>query len=339
MLGKDGISRRDFIKSMAGVLAGIHAFGGRIYSLDNTVQKPKVALVTGENRRENIRKALELIHEDMASKIKGKVMLKPNLTSVDRQIASTHVDAMRGTLDFIKEFSSTSMIIAEGAGLSTDTFDAYKNFDYLPLEKEYPVSLVDLLKEKDLTPIKILLTSMEETDIGMFDLSMEQDCRISIAVPKTHETAMTTNCLKNMMGCILQSDRQKMHGYAPSAPHDFSKSVKVMHENLIRMAKVVAPHINIIDGLVGMEGNGPIAGDEIKLNFALASTDFVAADAVASKIMGFEPMEIGYIYYGDKLGFGVGDMANIQIVGDDIKTVIQKVKPHPNYEIQRFWRM
>ncbi len=336
---KDRITRRDFIKGMAGVLASTNTFGGKVYSLDDTIKKPKVALVIGENRRENIRKALELIHEDMASKIKGKVMLKPNLTSIDRQIASTHADAIRGTLDFVKEFSPASMVVAEGAGLTHDTFEAYRNFNYLPLEKEYPVSLVDLHKEKDLTPIKVLLTSMEESDIGMINLVMEQDCSISIAIPKTHETAIVTNCLKNMMGCILQEDRQKMHGYAPNAPYDFSKSVKVMHENLIRMARVVAPHISVIDGLIGMEGNGPIGGDGVAMNFALASTDFVAADAVAAKIMGFEPLEIGYIYYGDKLGLGVGDMAKIQIVGADIKSVIKKVTPHPNYGIERLWKM
>jgi len=143
-----------------------------------------------------------------------------------------------------------------------------------------------------------------------------------------------------MMGCILQTDKQKMHGYAPSAPSDFSKSVKVIHKNLIRLAKVVAPHVSVIDGLVGMEGNGPVAGDEVPLNIAIASTDFVAADAVAAKIMGFEPLEeVGYIYYGDRLGLGVGDIKKIQILGADIETVSRKFKPSPNYATERLWRM
>jgi len=202
------------------------------------------------------------------------------------------------------------------------------------------VSLVELHKEKDLTPIKILLTSEEEVDIGIFNIAMEQDCRISVAVPKTHETAMVTNCLKNMMGCILKSDRQKVHGYGPNAPHDFNKSVKVIHKNLIRLAKVVAPHVSVIDGLFGMEGDGPIGGSEVPLHIAIASTDFVAADAVAAKIMGFEPLEeVGYIYYGDKLGLGVGDIEKIQILGADIKTVSRKFKPNQNYPIERLWRM
>jgi len=249
------------------------------------------------------------------------------------------VDAIRGTLDFVKEFSPTSIVIAEGAG-SDDTFEAYRNFHYLPLEKEYGLSLVDLHKEKDLTPIKILLTSEDEVDIGIINFAMEQECRISVAVPKTHETAMTTCCLKNMMGCILKSDRPKMHGYAPGAPNDFSKSVKVIHKNLIQMAKLVAPHISVIDGLVGMEGNGPIGGDEVPLSMAIASTDFVAADAVASKIMGFEPLEeVGYIYYGHTLGLGVGDIDNIQILGADIKSVSRKFRPSQNYATERLWRM
>lgn len=340
----DGITRRDFIKGVAaGILAGPNVFASGSYIDDNpdtVTERPKVALVTGDNRRENLRKAMELLKDDIAPKIKGKVMLKPNLTHAGRQLASTHVDAIRGTLDFVKEFSPESIVVAEGAGISDDTFKAYRNFNYLSLEREYPVSLIDLLKETDLTPIKILLTSEEEADIGIFNFAIEQDCRISVAVPKTHETAMVTCCLKNMMGCILKPDRQKMHGYAPGAPYDFSKSVKVIHENLIRMAKVVAPHISVIDGLVGMEGNGPLDGDKVSLNLAIASADFVAADAVAAKIMGFEPLEeVGYIYYGHKLGFGVGDIEKIQILGDGIKDVSRNFKPNPNYATERLWKM
>lgn len=339
----NGISRREFIKSMAvGVLAGVQAFGREPYTQDSPsviVDKPKVALVMGDNRRENLRRAMELVKEDIAPKIKGRVMIKPNLTHVGRQLASTHVDAIRGTLDFVKEFSPTSIVVAEGAGSSDDTFEAYRNFNYLPLEKEYSASIVDLHKERDLTPVKILLTSEEETDIGVFNFAIEQDCRISVAVPKTHETAMATCCLKNMMGCILKSDRQKMHGYALGAPYDFSKSVKVIHENLTRLAKVVAPHVSVIDGLVGMEGNGPIGGDEVPLHIAIASTDFVAADAVAAKIMGFKPLEeVGYIYYSDRLGLGVGDIKKIQILGADIEAVSRKFKPSPNYATERLWR-
>ena len=340
MSGNKGISRREFIKSMtAGVLIGAHAFGSKSYSQeDSAIEKVRVALVTGDNRRENLRRALELVKEDVAAKIKGKVMLKPNLTHVRRQLASTHVDAIRGTLDFVKEFSPTSIIVAEGAG--GDTFEAYRNFDYLSLEKEYSVSLVDLNRDKDLTPIKALLTSEEEADMRVFNSAIEQDCRISVAIPKTHETAMTTSCLKNMMGCLLQRDRGKMHGYGRGAPHDFSRSVKVIHKNLIRIAKVVAPHVSVIDGLVGMEGNGPIGGDEVPLHVAIASTDFIAADAVAAKIMGFEPLEeVGYIYYGNELGLGVGDMKKIQVLGADMESVSRKFKPNPNYDTERLWRM
>jgi len=337
------LSRRDFIKAItAGILASPTVLDSIVHAQENqdiAIEKSKVALVTGRDRRENIRKALELLKDDLSSKLKGSVLLKPNLTSVDRQLASTHVDAMRGTLDFLKEFSPKSIVIAEGAG-GEDTFEAYRNFGYVPLEKEYKLSLVDMNKETSTTPMKNLLTSGEEIEIGVFKFPIQQDCRISVAVPKTHETAMTTACLKNMMGCVLKPDRPKMHGYGPGAPYDFSKSVKVIHKNLIEMAKLVAPHISVIDGLVGMEGNGPIGGDEVPLYIAIASTDFVAADAVASKIMGFDPLEeVGYIYYGDKLGLGVGDIKQIQIVGTDIESVSKKFKPNQNYATERLWKM
>jgi len=299
----------------------------------------KVSLIKGNDRRKNVYEALKLIEDCAKSRLRGKVLIKPNLLSITRQLAATHVDAVRGVLDFVFEHGNVKeVIIAEGAGPG-NTFEGYKNFGYLSLKDEYPIELIDLHEERDWITIKFLTTDLREVDVGISKTAVEADCRISVAVPKTHDTAIVTLSLKNMIGCMRREDRGKVHGFDSQAPRVLEASVKVIHRNLITLAKYLAPHISVIDGFMGMEGSGPGEGDPVFLGVAVASTDWVAADAVMAKIMGFEPLEIGYIFYANEEGLGVGDLSKIRLVGNaKIEEVRKKFKPHPHYPVQVKWR-
>jgi uncharacterized protein (DUF362 family) len=302
------------------------------------LEKVRVALVKGENRRENVRKALELVQEYIAAKVKGDVLIKPNFLSVKRQLASTHVNAVRGVLDIVSQLSFATLVVAEGAN-GGEPMEAFKNFGYYPLTDEYKVSLIDLNLESDREEIKLYDLIEREVPAMVSKRVIQSACRISVAIPKTHDTAIVTLTLKNMMGSLARSDRSKMHGYADDLERDFLKSVRIMPKNLIALGKHVAPHVGVIDGFLGMEGRGPGGGDEVPLGIAIASADFLAADAVAAKIMGFEPLEVGYIYYANELGMGVGDLSNIEVLGANIEDVQRKFKPHANYPTQKLWKV
>ena len=302
------------------------------------MDKVRVALVKGENRRENIRKALELVREDIIAKVKGNVLIKPNFLSVRRQLASTHADAVRGVLEIVSQLSFDTLVVAEGAN-GGKPMEAFKNFGYYPLTKEYNLSLIDLNLEKDKEEIKLYDLIEREVPAMVSKQVIQSDCRISVAIPKTHDTAIITLTLKNMMGALIRSDRGKMHAYAADLERDFLKSVRTMPKNLVALGKHVAPHIGVIDGFLGMEGQGPGGGDEVPLGIAIASADFLAADAVAAKVMGFEPLEVGYIYCANELGMGIGDLSRIEVLGAKIEAVQRKFKPHPNYPTQRLWKM
>jgi uncharacterized protein (DUF362 family) len=71
---------------------------------------------------------------------------------------------------------------------------------------------------------------------------------------------------------------------------------------------------------------------------AIASVDFVAADAICAKAVGFDPMEISYLYYGDQLGLGKANPDEIEILGDSMDSITGKFTPHPNYPTQKLWR-
>ncbi|HGJ67553.1 TPA: hypothetical protein ENS27_19505, partial [bacterium] len=88
--------------------------------------KSKVALVKGDNRQDNIRKALELIKDDITSKIDGQdVILKPNCLSSSVPLSCTNVDALRGVLDFLSQLSPESTTIAETCR-DSEPFESYK---------------------------------------------------------------------------------------------------------------------------------------------------------------------------------------------------------------------
>jgi uncharacterized protein (DUF362 family) len=76
----------------------------------------------------------------------------------------------------------------------------------------------------------------------------------------------------------------------------------------------------------------------VNLRLAVASTDFIAADSVGARIMGFDPEDIGYLHHAIADGLGEGTLDRIQILGDRLEDCIRPFVPHPNYARQRAWK-
>jgi len=95
----------------------------------------------------------------------------------------------------------------------------------------------------------------------------------------------------------------------------------VFSQMLVDVFSCVPPHLTIMDGIVAMEGEGPSAGKSRKIGVILASQDAVAVDAVASKIIGFNPMNIFSTQNAHERGLGIGKIENIEITGESIRDV------------------
>jgi len=87
-----------------------------------------------------------------------------------------------------------------------------------------------------------------------------------------------------------------------------------------------------------MEGRGPTFGTPIRSNWVLASTDFLAADSLATYLMGFDLKNVGYLYLCRKENLGNAYPDNIQIIGENPKKLRMHYKPHPTYKKQINWR-
>ncbi len=131
---------------------------------------------------------------------------------------------------------------------------------------------------------------------------------IHLPTIKTHGHATTTGSIKNSFGGLLKEVRHYAHKY--------------MHEvlvDLMTMQKELHPGIfTVMDGTVCGNGAGPRTMVPVEGNVILAGADSVAIDAVAARIMGFDPMKIPYLRMCHDRGLGVADPRGIEVVGDDI---------------------
>jgi len=300
--------------------------------------KSKVAVVKGDNRRDNIHQALDLISDDIVGKIENqKLIIKPNCLQSAAPLCCTHVDALRGILDFVSELPAESLAIAETCNDSRH-FESFERLGYTSLTDEYNVSLLNPHEKGDWVEISLLNKAYEEVKVKISKDMLESRCRISVAVAKTHDTVIVTAAWKNMMGALALEDKVKMHGCNTHGERVLISEVEMLPQNLLRLAKIIPPHISVIDGFVGMEGNGPVHGIEKHLGIAIASTDFVAADSVCAKAMGFDPMDISYLYHGHQAELGKADLNEIEIIGDQIENVAVSFIPHSNYQTHIRWK-
>ncbi|NKB70734.1 MAG: DUF362 domain-containing protein [Candidatus Latescibacteria bacterium] len=301
----------------------------------------RVGLARRADRRANCYGALDLVRADITAKVADQVLLKPNFLSSQNQLASTHLDAIRGTIDFLLSTPTPprEIIIAEGANekYSGESFD---NFGYRALHDEYdvPIRLVDLHQETDWVETPIITADYSERTVRMPKLVLDCPCTISVAVAKTHDVCVVTLAQKNMiMGTLHKKDRIWMHGFPSHPDRILPDEAQVLNINLIRLARFLQADIGVVDGTVGLQGDGPGGTDAVPLGVAAASGDVFACDAVSAAAMGFEPMELGLLNYADSLGIGVGDLGRIEVLETAIEEVRTSFKPHQTTDQQLQW--
>jgi uncharacterized protein (DUF362 family) len=290
---------------------------------------PVVSVTKSTGHYDGVRKALQLIEEQIKHDIKDKkkILVKPNFVSTSRQLAATHVDAVKAVLDMITQYHSGMILIGEGPANSSLT-TGLKNFNYLTLQNEYDVEFLDLNRD-DWVEVEGYDSQLRPLTFRLSKSVVESDYRVSVAIPKTHDCVITTLSIKNMVvGSLVNNEKPKIHqGY------------KGINLNLATFSSFVMPNLGVIDGFIGMEGRGPVSGNPVELRVAAASLYPISLDAVISKIMGFDPFEIGYLRHLHEWKRGVIDLEQITILDTSINDVTQRFQPHPRYHEMHNWKI
>jgi uncharacterized protein (DUF362 family) len=134
---------------------------------------------------------------------------------------------------------------------------------------------------------------------------------VHLPTVKTHVFTGTTGAMKNAFGGLLHDKRHWTHSVIHETLVDLLTIQKEIHPGLFA----------VMDGTIAGDGPGPRAMRPHVANLMLASRDMVAIDAVAAKLMGFEPFSLKYIRLAHEAGLGCGDVRELDLVGDDVSDV------------------
>jgi uncharacterized protein (DUF362 family) len=346
----NSINRRSFIKTS--VLGGVAAtFINPVEVL--TRHSPGLfdpgssaaSITTGDNRADMTYRALQPFAKQIREAIGNRrVVLKPNNVAIDIQLASTHVDTFEGILEFLKSIKKIDNVIIAESAANGPTFDGFENFRYTSLVNKYPVKLVDLDQEKH-----EIIYVFDEKDfrphpVRVSSIMLSPDSFIvSAAKLKTHDRSVVTLSLKNIVfgspvkdpGFTFGRDRKPGTRSDKSIVH--GSGYRGINYNLYALAPRLHPHLSVIDGFEGMEGNGPSMGTPVDHRVCVVSTDWLAADRIGTELMGVDFATVGYLNFCAQTGMGSADLDKINVIGEKITDHIKKYKLHEHIERELIW--
>lgn len=266
-------------------------------------EQAKVAVIhcpETKDLMENLEKALDLAGAPIIPS-GATVAIKPNLGTTNSPDSgdTTDVRLVEAIIKvFRKKSPNCNVVIVESDSMGTFVAKAFVDLGYTELCERLNIKLVNLSRDK-CHYLKIRGGSALGT-LTVPETLLFANFFVSVPKLKTHANEKITCALKNQFGCIPRKKKSYCHPF--------------MSEVLADLNRIYRPDIVIVDGLVGMEGFGPSDGVARKDELIICGKDPVAVDAVAARVMGFNPGKIPAIKSAAK--HGVGKRKNIQVIGD-----------------------
>src|SRR5215467_3828288 len=245
--------------------------------------------------------------------IKGKrILLKPNLveTAMGAPHINTHPLVLRGAIEAFFGLGAASVMVAEGPGHRRDTLAVYEESGLANVLTEDRIPFHDLNYISGYeVPNAGRQSSMRAlTFPGLFK---EVDWIVSVAKMKTHHWAGATLSMKNLFGVMPGI----YYGWPKNVLHQVG-----IENSIIDINATLKPHFAIVDGIVGMEGDGPIMGDPKHVGVLVMGRNLTAVDATCCRIMGIDPYKVSYLERADNWLGPISEKA-IEQCGETITAV------------------
>jgi len=244
--------------------------------------------------------------------VRGKtVLLKPNLVGLDPLgVMNTHPAVIAATRESFLRLGASEVFIGDGPAMDRDTESILQSVNL----KEFTGPLSNVFRDLNLDDVsKVLLPTRASRLRELFlpRTVLGVDFLVSIAKLKTHHWAGVTLSLKNMFGIV------------PGGCYGWPKNVlhwAGIDNSILDINAVARPDFAIIDGIVGMEGNGPIQGTPKRTGVLILGNDPVAVDATGCRVMGLKPEKVVYLARAGTL-LGNLEATKIQQVGEKVEDV------------------
>jgi len=275
--------------------------------------KNKVSIIKGKKPEEMVKKAVDKIGgiENFIG-TDEKVFIKPNLGTLktSEEGATTDPRVVMGVIDLIQQHTNDISIV-ESDSAACDAEIIWSHCGYDELAKKKNVKLINLTNEPSLTYMGYRLPKILFTDHTL----------INIPKIKTNDLTVITCSLKNLFGLMPTRHRAKYH--------------KTIDKVITDLNKAFNSTLVVVDGLICMEGDGPISGDPVKLNLVIAGNNPVAVDSVMCNIIGVDPTNINHIKKAANADLGHMNINSINLYGEKIKDVKRNFKLPSTIPIER----
>ena len=223
--------------------------------------------------------------------VRGKrILLKPNLVEFDQDtVINTDVAVVAAAFDAFSSLGAADVRIGEGPGHRRDTYGLAEQSGYRGSLTRFDDYFVDLNRD-DVSPVEKFFG---ETEIYLPNSALRADLVVSMPKMKTHHWAGATLSMKNFFGLVPGA----VYGWPKNTLHQFG-----IARSIIELNRVFSKTFAIVDGIVGMEGNGPIQGTPKPAGVLVMGADLRAVDATCCRLMGIDPARIAYIEGSAHLG-------------------------------------
>ena len=214
------------------------------------------------------------------------VSLKPNLVVAGPASngAVTHPEVVEGVILYLRDFGVKQIKIIESSWIGENTKRALKMCNYEGLLRKYDIPFIDL-KSDSCTTLK-----HSGYEMKVCNEALNTDFLINIPVLKAHCQTRLTCCLKNLKGCIPDSEKRRFHTLG-------------IHKPVAALNALIKTGYCVVDGICG-DLSFEEGGNPVKSNRIIAGRDPLMVDSFCAELIGYRPDDIEYLSFGKKIGVG-----------------------------------
>ena len=219
-----------------------------------------------------------------------RVLLKPNLVEFDSAtVVNTDASMIAAAVELFHRLGASEVKLGEGPGHRRDTLDLADDAGYRSTIPKFESIFTDLNRDD----VAAIHGFAGEPDFYFAKTVLAADLIVSLAKMKTHHWAGATLSMKNLLGLVPGS----IYGWPKNKLHYIG-----IPESVVELNRTFRNTFAIVDGVIGMEGNGPIQGTPKQSGVIVMGGDLVAVDATCCRIMGIDPEKVDYLRMAADLG-------------------------------------